>query len=309
MTTTNLERPTNTPKASTTSRALREIEGIYGSPGLHWVGDGFRVAGYFSSIPDAVRKLDPFLLLDYHPTYEYSPTERPRGVGVHPHRGFETVTIAFEGSVAHHDSAGGGGVIGPGDAQWMTAASGVLHKEYHEESYRRRGGPFQMAQLWVNLPRRHKMDPPRYQAITADQMGVVTLPDDAGTVRILAGEYEGVRGPAKTFTPVHVFDVRLRAKGAADFTFPAHENAGLLVMEGDVTVNGEKARKHDFVVFANAGERVRIEAESDAQLLMLGGEPIGEPIVQHGPFVMNTPHEIAQAFVDFSLGKFGYLDD
>jgi len=306
MTTANLER--HIPNASTSAPA-REIEGIYQAPGMHWVGDGFRVAGYFSGIPDAVRKLSPFLLLDYHPEYDYSPTDRPRGVGVHPHRGFETVTLAWKGSVAHHDSSGGGGVIGPGDVQWMTAASGILHKEFHEESYARRGGPFQMAQLWVNLPRKHKMAPPRYQAILAGQMGVVTLPDAAGSVRILAGEYQGVAGPAKTFTPVSVFDVRLNAQGTVDFDFPARHNAGLLVMKGEVAINGTKAHLHDFVVFENAGERVRIEAGAESQVLVLGGEPIEEPVVQYGPFVMNTKQEIAQAFDDFNSGKFGYLDD
>lgn len=311
MTTANVDRQLQSASSTTPSPSspAREVEGIYQAPDLHWVGDGFRVAGYFSNIPGALRKLNPFLLLDYHPTYDYAPSARPRGVGVHPHRGFETVTIAWQGSVAHHDSAGGGGVIGPGDAQWMTAASGVLHKEYHEESYARRGGPFQMAQLWVNLPKQHKMAEPRYQAIVAEQMGVVTLPEGAGFVRILAGEYRGVAGPAKTFTPMSVFDVRLSAKGTVDFSFPARDSAGLLVMKGDVTVNGSKARMHDLVVFANVGERVHIEASDEAHLLVLSGEPIDEPIVQYGPFVMNTKEEIAQAFDDFKRGKFGYLED
>ncbi|MBN9162430.1 MAG: pirin family protein [Myxococcales bacterium] len=288
---------------------LRALDGIYRARGLHWVGDGFRVAGFFSAIPDAVRKLSPFLLLDYHPTYEYAPTDKPRGVGVHPHRGFETVTIAWQGSVAHHDSSGGGGVIGPGDVQWMTAASGILHKEYHEKEYARRGGPFQMAQLWVNLPRAHKMSPPRYQGIVAEQIGVVTLPDDAGSVRVIAGEYLGVKGPAKTFTKVDVFDVRLEEQGKVHFAFPAHHNVGLLVMKGDVVINGTQATLHDFAVFENVGELVVIEAESEAQLLVLSGEPIDEPVVQHGPFVMNTAQEIDQAFTDLQRGKFGHLAD
>lgn len=290
-------------------RPLRDIAGIYRAPGLHWVGDGFRVAGYFSAIPDVVRRMDPFLLLDYHPAYDYAPTERPRGVGVHPHRGFETVTLAWQGSVAHHDSAGGGGVIGPGDVQWMTAASGVLHKEYHEQGYARRGGPFQMAQLWVNLPRAHKMAAPRYQGLRAEQLGLVTLPDGAGSVRIVAGEYQGVKGPAKTFTPINVFDVRLNAQGKVELTLPRQHNAGLLVMKGDIAVNGTPATLHDFVLFKNAGERVLIEATSEAQLLVLSGEPIAEPVVQYGPFVMNSEREIRQAFADFSSGKFGYLED
>jgi redox-sensitive bicupin YhaK (pirin superfamily) len=287
----------------------RPIEGVYAPPPLHWVGDGFRVHGYFSSIPGAVRKLSPFLMLDYHPAYPYAPTERPRGVGVHPHRGFETVTIAFQGSVAHHDSAGGGGVIGPGDAQWMTAASGVLHKEYHEAEWARRGGTFQMAQLWVNLPRAHKRAAPRYQAITKDTWGEVTLPGGAGVVRVLAGEYAGVRGPALTWSPVSLFDVRLTAGGAADFTFPARDNVGLLVMEGEVELNGTRARQHDLVVLANQGELVHLAASSAAQVLVMAGTPIDEPVVQYGPFVMNTKAEIIEAFEDLEAGKFGTLED
>ena len=301
---------TNHTPSLETAAPIREVEAVYHAPALHWVGDGFRVAGYFSAIPDAVRKLDPFLLLDYHPAYEYSPTSRRRGVGVHPHRGFETVTFAFQGSVAHHDSSGGGGVIGPGDVQWMTAASGILHKEYHEESYSRRGGPFQMVQLWVNLPGAHKMDPPRYQPILAAEMGVVTLPAGAGLVRVVAGEYRGVRGPAKTFSPINIYDARLSAGGHVEFSFPARQTAALLVMQGDLTIHGAtRATTNDFVLFRNAGERIAIEATSDAQLLVLNGEPLREPVVQYGPFVMNTPREIQQAFADFSAGKFGHLDD
>lgn len=309
MITTSTDRQRTNAMAPVASE-LRELDGIYRPPGLHWVGDGFRVAGYFSAIPDAVRKLSPFLLLDYHPTYDYAPTERPRGVGVHPHRGFETVTLAWQGSVAHHDSAGGGGVIGPGDAQWMTAASGVLHKEYHEQRYARRGGPFQMAQLWVNLPRAYKMSPPRYQAIGADQMGLVTLPDDAGSVRVVAGELHGVKGPAQTFTTINLFDVRLNAGGTLALAFPARQNTSLLVMKGELTINGKaRARMHDFVVFKNVGEGIVLEAGAEAQLLVLNGEPIPEPVVQYGPFVMNTAQEIAQAFDDLNHGKFGNLED
>lgn len=299
----NLARP------KTLSTQDRAIEAIYPSPGLHWVGDGFRVAGYFSSIPDAARRLDPFLLLDYHPEHDYAPTTKPRGVGVHPHRGFETVTIAWQGSVAHHDSAGGGGVIGPGDAQWMTAASGVLHKEYHEASYAKRGGPFQMAQLWVNLPRRFKLAAPRYQALSAREIPRVPLPSDAGEVRVLAGEFQGVQGSAQTFTPVRVFDVRLNANGAADFELPGRENTAILLLAGAGSIQGSEVRQHDFVVFANAGDKVHVRAASALHLLVLSGEPIDEPIVQYGPFVMNTREEIVQAFEDLQQGKFGRLDD
>lgn len=305
------EVPTTSSSAARPAAApTREIEAIYRAPALHWVGDGFRVAGYFSAIPDAVRKLDPFLLLDYHPEYDYSPTSRRRGVGVHPHRGFETVTFAFQGSVAHHDSSGGGGIIGPGDVQWMTAASGILHKEYHEESYSRRGGPFQMVQLWVNLPREHKLDPPRYQPILADAMGRVTLPENAGLVRVVAGQYRGVRGPAKTFSPINIYDARLSSGGHVEFSFPAQQTTAVLVMNGEVTINGTaRATSNDFVLFRTKGERIAIEATSAAQLLVLNGEPLREPVVQYGPFVMNTEREIQQAFADFEQGKFGHLED
>jgi quercetin 2,3-dioxygenase len=296
-------------KSTVQHGALRKVAGVYSAPPLHWVGDGFRVAGYFSRIPGGMQRLSPFLLLDYHPPYDYTPTERPRGVGVHPHRGFETVTLAWQGSVAHHDSAGGGGVIGPGDVQWMTAGAGVLHKEYHEASFARRGGPFHMAQLWVNLPRAHKMHPPRYQGLLAEQMGVVTLPNEAGTVRVIAGEHEGVRGPAKTFTPIHLLDVRLNEGGTVRFTWPPRHTTALLVMEGDVLVNGAAATANDFVLFDRVGERVEVEARTGAHLLVLNGEPIDEPVAQFGPFVMNTRQEIVEAFADLEGGKFGYLED
>ena len=301
--------PNPTAPAASTVKA-RELDGIYRAPGLHWVGDGFRVAGYFTAIPDAVRKLDPFLLLDYHPEHHYSPTTKRRGVGVHPHRGFETVTFAFQGSVAHHDSSGGGGVIGPGDVQWMTAASGILHKEYHEASYARRGGPFQMVQLWVNLPKAQKMAPPRYQPLTAAEMGNVELPGGAGRVRVIAGEFAGARGPAQTFTPINIFDTRLTAGGKVEFSFPARQTVAFLVMSGELAVNGSAtARKDDFVLFRNAGERVSLEATAESELLLLNGEPIAEPVVQYGPFVMNTEREIEQAILDYQRGKFGHLED
>lgn len=289
---------------------LREIDAVYSPPGLHWVGDGFRVAGYFSAIPDAVRRLSPFLLLDYHPVYNYSPTTRRRGVGVHPHRGFETVTLAWQGSVAHHDSTGAGGVIGPGDVQWMTAASGILHKEYHEENFGRHGGAFHMAQLWVNLPREHKMSPPGYQPLLAQNMGIVRLPDDTGVVRVIAGEFQGTRGPAKTFTPIDLYDGRLNPGATLDLAFARHHNLSLLVMSGEVTINGTATvRENDFVVFKNNGDRTVITTRQTSQVLVMSGEPIDEPVVQYGPFVMNSQSEIVQAMRDFNQGRFGHLDD
>lgn len=313
MTTTDTQvNPATRDPAAAAAPEKRAVFGVFQAPPLHWVGDGFRVHGYFQAIPQAVRRLSPFLMLDYHPPHVYPPSETPRGVGVHPHRGFETVTVAFQGSVAHHDSAGGGGVIGPGDVQWMTAASGVLHKEYHEQHFSREGGTFHMAQLWVNLPRAHKLDPPRYQALVSDRMGTVTLPDGAGTLRVIAGEYRGVRGPAETHTRVELYEVRLEAGGKLELELPAKDNLALLVMSGEVALHARTevtASENDFVVFDNAGERVVVEARRGAHLLVLGGEPIDEPVVQYGPFVMNSEGEILQAFADFNSGRFGELED
>lgn len=287
---------------------FRSIEGVYPAPQRHWVGDGFHVAGYFSAIPNAVRKLDPFLMLDYHMPHHYPPAPRPRGVGVHPHRGFETVTLAWQGRVAHHDSTGAGGVIGPGDVQWMTAGSGILHKEYHEADWSKQGGTFQMAQLWVNLPKRDKMEAPHYQALAAADMGQVVLPAEAGVVRIVAGAFEGVRGPAVTHSPINVFDVRLNPAGKVTFHAPAHQNLAILVMQGDLEVNGNaRATANDFVVFQNAGDEVEVVAHSPAHLLVLNGEPLREPVVQYGPFVMTSRAEIEQAILDYQGGKFGHL--
>jgi quercetin 2,3-dioxygenase len=289
---------------------LRPVQGVYAPPGLHWVGDGFHVAGYFGRVPDALRRLDPFVLFDYHPERSYPPTTRRRGVGPHPHRGFETVTFAFQGSVAHHDSTGAGGIIGPGDVQWMTAAGGILHKEYHEGEYARRGGPFHMAQLWVNLPAAHKLSAPGYQALLASQMGKVTLPGRAGEVRVLAGEHLGARGPARTFTPITILDVQLHAGGAHEIVLPASHTAALLVMSGEVVLQeARRARADAFVVFARQEGRIVARALAASRLLLLSGEPIGEPIVQHGPFVMNTQAEIHQAYADLRAGKFGHLAD
>jgi quercetin 2,3-dioxygenase len=288
----------------------RKIQGIYRGSDFHWVGDGFRVTNYFPSGNDFAQRISPFVLFDYHAPFDYTPTDRPRGVGVHPHRGFETVTIAFEGSLAHHDSGGHAGVIEPGDVQWMTAGAGVLHKEYHEEAFARRGGTMQMAQIWVNLPARHKMDAPRYQSIAASQMGRVTLPGAAGEVRVIAGQYNGVKGPAATVTPVNMFDIHLNPKGRLQLSFPATENTALMVLSGDVVVNGNaKATASDFVLFENQGEEIDVAATSDVRLLLLNGEPINEPVAQYGPFVMNTQQEIREAIADFNSGKFGHLPD
>lgn len=288
----------------------RNVELILAPPETHWVGDGFRVHNF---IPGGyhleMERMTPFILLDYNSKYTFDPSERPLGVGVHPHRGFETVTIAYKGRVEHHDSHGGGGVIGEGDVQWMTAASGILHKEYHEKEWSRKGGVFQMVQLWVNLPASDKMSPPKYQAITNSMMGKAQLAHGAGTVEVIAGSYEGVSGPASTFTPIHLYNARLAAGGKAEFSFPAPYNTGLLVIEGNIRVNGEEAPSDHFVLMENDGERFAVEATEPSLVLILSGEPIREPIAAHGPFVMNTREELVQAFDDFNKGKFGHLED
>lgn len=288
----------------------RKISGVYRGAPFHWVGDGFRVSNYLPMGNDFGHKMSPYLLLDYHPPFNYPSIDSgQRGVGPHPHRGFETVTLAFEGSVAHHDSAGNQGVIGPGDAQWMTAASGILHREYHEQTYARSGGLMHMVQIWVNLPKAHKMGPPRYQEILSAQMGRVELPNNSGLVRVIAGEYQGVKGPAITYTPINMFDLYLNAQGRVELSFPAQQNTALLVLDGDVKINHTDASALDFVLFENDGEEIVIEAKTTAHLLLFNGEPINESVVQHGPFVMNTEQEIRQAVADFHSGKFGTLED
>lgn len=290
---------------------MRNIEVVVPPRQAHYVGDGFRVHNF---IPSGYRldmkRMDPFIMMDYNSKFYFPPSDAPKGVGVHPHRGFETVTIAYKGRVAHHDSSGGGGVIGEGDVQWMTAASGVLHKEYHEETFSKEGGEFQMVQLWVNLPAKDKMSKPKYQAIANDKMAIYDLPDNAGKVEIIAGEYKGVKGPAETFSPVFMMNAKLNAGGKADFSFSKINNTTILVIEGSITVNGnEKVATDHLVLFENNGEDFTIEATENAVVLILSGEPINEPIAAHGPFVMNTQQEIVQAFEDFNLGKFGYLED
>ena len=287
----------------------KNIELVLAPPAPHFVGDGFRVHNF---IPSAyhldMERMDPFIMLDYNSKHFFSPTDIPRGVGVHPHRGFETVTIAYNGKVEHHDSAGGGGIIGQGDVQWMTAASGVLHKEFHETEWAKEGGVFQMVQLWVNLPAKDKMSTPKYQAIKNDQMTKVDLGEN-GFVEIIAGNYDGNTGPATTFSPVNMMNAKLHKDGKATFNFPSHYNTCLIVIEGNVKVNDNNVATDHFVLFENEGEVFTIEATEEAIVLVLSGEPLNEPIAAHGPFVMNTREEIIQAFNDFNQGKFGFLED
>jgi redox-sensitive bicupin YhaK (pirin superfamily) len=272
------------------------------------VGDGFRVHNF---IPGrySMERMSPFIMLDYGSKHYFPPTDKPRGVDVHPHRGFETVTIAYKGKVAHHDSAGNSGMIGEGDVQWMTAASGVLHKEYHEENFSKQGGDFQMVQLWVNLPAKFKMSQPKYQEITNDTISKVSLENNEGVVEVIAGEYQQVKGSAETFTPVHLLNSKLNKGGKATFNFPANYNTFIIVLEGSVVLNETSNVDYNcMAVFSNEGTDFSIEAKEDAIVLVLSGEPINEPIYAHGPFVMNTRDEIIQAFNDFQNGKFGTLN-
>ncbi|MGJ7030641.1 pirin family protein [Niabella hirudinis] len=273
----------------------------------HMVGDGFRVYGFIPAAVDR-RSMSPFLVLDFNPEYDFGPSEIPRGVGAHPHKGFETVTIAYKGRVQHADSSGGGGIIGEGDVQWMTAGSGILHKEFHEENFSKTGGAFEMVQLWVNLPAKDKNVPPHYQAISKGQMGKYTIPNEGGEVNIIAGSFNGVDGPAVTYSPVHLSNIRLKAGAAVTTSFPATYNTALLIIRGHVEVNGQAAGEHSFVHFKNEGEELLIKAADDAIVLVLSGAPIDEPIAAYGPFVMNTQAEIYEAMEDFQAGKFGRLD-
>jgi quercetin 2,3-dioxygenase len=289
--------------------AIKAIEAIYPPGPAHFVGDGFRVHNFIPSRHGLdMHRMTPFIMMDYGAKFHFPPSDSLKGVGVHPHRGFETVTIAYKGRVAHHDSAGGGGIIGEGDVQWMTAASGVLHKEYHEESFSKTGGDFQMVQLWVNLPAKDKMSAPKYQAI--ENASIPKVPVENGYVEVIAGEFQGTKGKASTFTPVHLFNAHLQSGGKAEFSFPADFNTCLIVVEGEIRINDaeEHVPVDHFVLFENEGETFHIEATEHSKILILSGEPIREPIASHGPFVMNTRQEIMQAFYDFEAGKFGELN-
>ena len=268
--------------------------------------DGFRCARCFLHSHGA--EVSPFLLLDHAGPMHFDAGTRPRGVGQHPHRGFETVTIVYQGEVEHKDSTGAGGRIGPGDVQWMTAASGILHEEFHSQEFTRRGGMLEMVQLWVNLPARDKMSAPRYQTLLDADIPQVELADGAGRLRVIAGEYVGRRGPAQTVTPMDVWDLHLNEGGKSDFTLPAGRTLALIVLKGTVMVNAVTvARRGQLVVLDGEGERVALEANNDATVLLLSGEPIDEPIAGYGPFVMNTQAEIRQAMLDFNSGRFGEI--
>ncbi|MDV6344608.1 pirin family protein [Nitrosomonas sp. Is37] len=287
---------------------MKTILSVYDAPPLHWVGDGFPVRSLFS-YRNHGKLLSPFLLLDYAGPIDLAPAERPRGVGQHPHRGFETVTIVYHGEVAHRDSTGQGGLIGPGDVQWMTAGSGILHEEFHSESFTRAGGRLEMVQLWVNLPAKDKMTAPHYQTLLKTDIPVVMLPEEAGIVRVIAGNYQGHAGPARTFTPMNVWDLRLHHEKSAELSLPEGWSAALIVLHGAVLVNGKtQVKAAQMVSLDRSGETLSISsAQENVVALLLSGEPIDEPVVGQGPFVMNSQAEIDQAIADFNSGHFGQL--
>jgi len=287
---------------------MKPVLGVYSAPRPHWVGDGFPVRSLFSYQSHG-KALSPFLLLDYAGPKSFEPGKTPRGVGQHPHRGFETVTIVYQGEVAHRDSTGKGGVIGPGDVQWMTAGAGILHEEFHSPAFTERGGMLEMVQLWVNLPARHKMTAPGYQAIEAKHIPVVSLPDEAGQLRVIAGQFAEHEGAAHTYSPMQVWDVALQAGKATELSLPSTWSVALVVLSGTVQVNGEAiARDAQLVLLGDEQETVHIEANQDSRLLLLSGEPIDEPIIGYGPFVMNSEQEIRQAITDFQSGRFGQIE-
>lgn len=285
--------------------SLKQVVNVFSSASTHWVGDGFHVRNLFPS-NELGEQISPFLLLDYAgPTY-FSPTDQPRGVGEHPHRGFETVTIVYQGKLEHRDSAGNHGTLGPGDVQWMTAASGVVHEERHERAFARRGGTMEMVQLWVNLPKAFKMSPPRYQTLLKEQIPAMELPE--GYVRVIAGDFQGIQGPAKTFTPINLYDLHLKAGHQAVLTLPEGDNTGIFVLKGNVVMNASHPIKEvELALFAREGEHISLDAKEEATLLVLNGEPIHEPVARQGPFVMNTEEELVQAMDDYRSGKMGHI--
>jgi quercetin 2,3-dioxygenase len=285
----------------------KNVLGVYGAGSDHWVGDGFPVRNMFPS--NGVNKeINPFLMLDYAGPSHFEPSKRTHGVGQHPHRGFETVTIAYQGSVSHRDSAGNSGTIYPGDVQWMTAASGVVHEEMHAQEFAEKGGTFEMVQLWVNLPKAVKMSAPRYQGITKEQIPTVTL-GTSGQARIIAGELDGVKGPATTFTSINVFDVHLKAGDVTTLSLPDGHNAAVVLLKGDVVLNGSQTLQGaaQIATLSADGESIALKPKADSILLVLSGEPIDEPVASYGPFVMNTQEELVQAFADYKAGRMGQL--
>ena len=284
----------------------KRILDIRSAPGRHWVGDGLPVHNLFGYNGPGVAERSPFLMLDYGAPYDFGPTTQQLGVGQHPHRGFETVTVVYSGELAHRDNAGGGGTIGPGDVQWMTAGGGIIHEEFHSPGFARTGGTLEMAQLWVNLPAKDKMTPPGYQPITAAQIPVVELPEGAGRVRVIAGQWSTAQGPARTFSPITMLDVQLAAGKSVELPQPEGWTTLVVVASGSASVNGaDPVTGPAVVTLSTASQGVTVRADSDAKLLLLAGEPIDEPVVGYGPFVMNSQQQIVQAINDFNSGRFG----
>ncbi len=287
---------------------MKSVTGIYKPGSTHMVGDGFPVRNIFPS-QNLTEEISPFLLLDYAGPASFPPTNQRLGVGEHPHRGFETVTIVYQGKVAHRDSAGNGGTIGPGDVQWMTAASGVVHEELHELAWAREGGTLQMIQLWVNLPKSLKMSAPRYQTLLNEDIPQANLGEQSGVLRVIAGEYEGLKGPAKTFTPVHLYDLKLVAGHRSELSLPVGYNTGFFVLSGGLVLNGsQKVGEAEMALCDPQGTQVDLEATEETRLLVLSGEPILEPVARMGPFVMNTEEELVQAVNDYRAGRMGRLE-
>jgi len=285
----------------------KQLKQIHQAPPRHWVGNGFPVHSVFD-YNNLGRELSPFLLLDYAAPYEFPPGKESRGVGGHPHRGFETVTVVYQGELEHRDSAGNGGKIGPGDVQWMTAAGGIVHEEFHSKQFVEQGGTMQMVQLWVNLPAKDKGAKAGYQTLLKAQIPTVALSGNAGTARIISGSFGDQKGAAKTFTPVNLWDITLSAGKSVDIPLPDGHNSAVLVLQGTVGINGQQqARETELAVFSRDGDQITLTAKSDAKLLLLDGQPIHEPIVGYGPFVMNSRSEIQQAFEDFQQGRMGDL--
>lgn len=289
---------------------MKTVNKIVAPKAPHFVGDGFRVHNFIPGIQGMdMKQMDPFIMMDYNSKFDFPASSIPKGVGVHPHKGFETVTIAYKGRVEHGDSSGGGGVIGAGDVQWMTAGAGVLHKEFHETEWSKTGGTFQMVQLWVNLPKAFKNTPAKYQSVANESMQRYALEDKLGEVEIIAGNYNEIQGPATTFSPVHMYNVKAKAGAKATFNFPKHYNTLLLVIEGSMKVNGGDLVPTDHLTLMNHdGEDFEVTMETDGIVLVLSGEPLNEPIAHYGPFVMNTEEELMDAFKDFQEGKFGNLE-
>jgi redox-sensitive bicupin YhaK (pirin superfamily) len=286
---------------------MRKVLGIYSSPAQHWVGDGFPVRSILS-YATLGGHISPFLHLDHAGPATFAPADQPRGVGAHPHRGFETVTIVYEGEVEHRDSTGAGGLIGPGDVQWMTAASGIVHEEFHSQGFTERGGTLDMVQLWVNLPAGDKNAAPGYQTLRDRDIPLIDLPQGAGVLRVIAGNYQGRKGPARSFTPIDLWDLRLKQGKTISLDLPEGHTAGVVVLHGTILVNGvSAAREAQLALLDRTGGAFTVEAESDATVLLLSGEPLGEPVAMRGPFVMTTPEELQQAFADFRAGKFGAI--